>query len=69
MRMRNFLACPRAVPTEMGRSERPGAAPIVEKWKPPIPPAMGINSMLPFAQSNCLMVGVGLRHVSGRSRA
>jgi RNA polymerase sigma-70 factor (ECF subfamily) len=36
MRMRNFLSCRRAVPTEIGRSERPSATPIMEKWKPPI---------------------------------
>lgn len=52
MRIRDFLSCQPVVRTEMARSKRPSPAPMVEKWRLPIPPAAGINSTPPFAQSN-----------------
>jgi RNA polymerase sigma-70 factor (ECF subfamily) len=52
LRIRDFLAFEPVVRTEMARSKRPSLAPIVEKWKLPIPPARSANSMLPCAQSN-----------------
>jgi len=59
LRIREFLASPREGCTETGQSKPPSAAPLkslsaplVEKWKLPVPPAPGIDSMLPFTQSN-----------------
>jgi RNA polymerase sigma-70 factor, ECF subfamily len=59
LRIRDFLACPPEARTETGRGERPSttrgkshSAPLVEKWKLPIPPGPSINTMVPFAQSN-----------------
>jgi RNA polymerase sigma-70 factor, ECF subfamily len=59
LRIRDFLAVPRATRTETTRNERATAAraksqvvPRIEKWKMPLAPVSGINSVLPFAQSN-----------------
>ena len=52
LRIRDFLARPRAIRAASGRSESHAPAPSVEKWKLPIPPSAGIHTSLPFAQSN-----------------
>ena len=52
LRIRDFLARPRAVRAASDRSESLTPAPRVEKWKLPIPPGPSVVCMLPPAQSN-----------------
>jgi RNA polymerase sigma-70 factor, ECF subfamily len=52
LRIRGFLAHPRAVRAASGQSESHTPAPRVENWRLPIPPSVSIHATLPFAQSN-----------------